>query len=193
MTFKMSEIDQTITVYNLRSDTNEFIGIGDAYIPAYTGLPANCTTIKPPIIQDGFAAIFDTNNKKWLLYEDHRGENVFDIENGNKQLITELGPYPVGTTNLPPENQWQKWNGRAWVNDSEAEHNAHVRDAELLKNELMKLANINIEILQDAIDFDMATEEDKSLLTEWRKFRIELNRLNLNTAPAISWPAKPEK
>lgn len=193
MTFKMSEFDQTITVYNLRSDTNEFIGIGDAYIPAYTGLPANCTTIKPPVIKDGFTAIFDTIKKQWLLYEDHRGENVFDIENGNKQLITELGPYPVGTTTIPPENQWQKWNGSAWENDSEAEHNAHVRDAELLKNELMKLANTNIEILQDAIGFDMATEEDKSLLTEWRKYRIELNRLNLNTAPDIFWPDKPEK
>lgn len=193
MTFTMSEIDQTITVYNLRSDTNEFIGIGDAYIPAYTGLPANCTTIKPPVIEAGFAAIFDTNKKKWFLCEDHRGESVFDTENGNKQLITELGPYPVGTTTLPPENQWQKWNGSAWVSDSEAEHNAHVRDAELLKNELMKLANTNIEILQDTIDFDMATEEDKALLTKWRKFRIELNKLNLNTAPAISWPDKPKK
>lgn len=63
MTFKMSETDQTVTVYNLRSDTNEFIGSGDAFIPAHTGLPANCTTIKPPTIKAGFIAVFDANEK----------------------------------------------------------------------------------------------------------------------------------
>ncbi|EJJ5392865.1 phage tail protein, partial [Salmonella enterica] len=30
MTFKMSDKAQTIKIYNLRSDTNEFIGAGDA-------------------------------------------------------------------------------------------------------------------------------------------------------------------
>ncbi|EEB8716993.1 phage tail protein, partial [Salmonella enterica] len=29
MTFKMSDKAQTIKIYNLRSDTNEFIGAGD--------------------------------------------------------------------------------------------------------------------------------------------------------------------
>ncbi len=40
MTFKMSDTPQTIKIFNLRSDTNEFIGAGDAYIPPHTGLPA---------------------------------------------------------------------------------------------------------------------------------------------------------
>lgn len=63
MTFKMSETDQTVTVYNLRSDTNEFIGSGDAFIPAHTGLPANCTTIKPPVNKAGFVAILIQRSK----------------------------------------------------------------------------------------------------------------------------------
>ncbi|EDQ9752664.1 tail fiber assembly protein, partial [Salmonella enterica subsp. enterica] len=50
MTFKMSDAPQTIKIFNLRSDTNEFIGAGDAYIPPHTGLPANCTDIAPPDI-----------------------------------------------------------------------------------------------------------------------------------------------
>ncbi len=45
MTFKMSEQAQTIKIFNLRSDTNEFIGAGDAYIPPHTGLP-----VFPPVI-----------------------------------------------------------------------------------------------------------------------------------------------
>lgn len=50
MAFKMCEEAQTLTVYNLRTDTQEFIGAGDAYIPPHTGLPANCTIIVPPAI-----------------------------------------------------------------------------------------------------------------------------------------------
>ncbi|EOH2171293.1 tail fiber assembly protein, partial [Salmonella enterica subsp. enterica serovar Newport] len=50
MTFKMSDTPQTIKIFNLRSDTNEFIGAGDAYIPPHTGLPANCTDLAPPDI-----------------------------------------------------------------------------------------------------------------------------------------------
>ncbi len=66
MIFKMSDIDQTVTVYKLHSETNEFIGSDNAFIPAHTGLPANCTTIKPPLTKDGFVAIFNTEKQKWI-------------------------------------------------------------------------------------------------------------------------------
>ena len=48
MAFKFSSKDRTIRIYNLCADTREFIGAGDAYIPANTGLPADCTNIAPP-------------------------------------------------------------------------------------------------------------------------------------------------
>ena len=67
MIFKMSDIDQTVTVYKLHSETNEFIGSDNAFIPAHTGLPANCTTIKPPLTKDGFVAIFKKNRNGLLL------------------------------------------------------------------------------------------------------------------------------
>lgn len=47
MTFSLSEEAQTIKVFNLRADTHEFIGAGDAYIPQHMGLPANCTMTAP--------------------------------------------------------------------------------------------------------------------------------------------------
>jgi len=47
MTFSLSEEAQTIKVFNLRADTHEFIGAGDAYIPPHTVLPANCTMTAP--------------------------------------------------------------------------------------------------------------------------------------------------
>ncbi|ECI4314812.1 tail fiber assembly protein [Salmonella enterica subsp. enterica] len=191
MTFKMSDTDQTITVYNLSSDTKEFIGSGDAFIPAHTGLPANCTTIKPPAIKAGYVAIFDSETKKWATCEDHRGEVVYDTENGNKLLITGPGAYPAGTTTLAPANAWQKWNGQAWVDDAEAMRNALISEAEAKKKELLKLANDSIATLQDAVDLDMATEDEAQRLTAWKKYRVLMNRVDTSDPDNIVWPEVP--
>lgn len=66
MTFKFSDKDRTIRIYNLRADTREFIGEGDAYIPAGTGLPADCTDIAPPDITPGMAAVFNGKNGRFM-------------------------------------------------------------------------------------------------------------------------------
>ncbi|EDE2463008.1 tail fiber assembly protein, partial [Salmonella enterica subsp. enterica] len=94
MTFKMSDTPQTIKIYNLRSDTNEFIGAGDAYIPSHTGLPANCTDIAPPEIPASYIAVFDAETGTWNLKEDHRGETVYDTTTGNQMYISEPDPLP---------------------------------------------------------------------------------------------------
>ncbi|CBJ82303.1 conserved hypothetical protein [Xenorhabdus bovienii str. Jollieti] len=46
--------------------------------------------------------------------------------------------------------------------------------------------------LQDAVDLDMATDSEKSALTEWRKYRVLLNRVDCTTAPDIQWPEQPK-
>ena len=63
--FKFSNKDQTLTVYNLSSDTCELIGVGDCFVPANTGLPAYCTNIKPSKEKAGFAVVFDVDNGTW--------------------------------------------------------------------------------------------------------------------------------
>ncbi|ORG97483.1 phage tail protein, partial [Salmonella enterica subsp. enterica serovar Newport] len=88
MAFKMSSKAQTIKIFNLRSDTNEFIGIGDAYIQPHTGLPANCTDIAPPDIPASHIAVFDAETGTWSLHEDHRGETVYDTTTGNQVYIS---------------------------------------------------------------------------------------------------------
>lgn len=123
MTFKMSEQAQTIKIFNLRSDTNEFIGAGDAYIPPHTGLPANCTDIAPPDIPASHIAIFDAETQTWSLHEDHRGEMVYDTTTGNQVYISAPGPLPENVTSVSPGGEYQKWDGKAkvWVKDEAAE------------------------------------------------------------------------
>ncbi|ECD6764597.1 DUF4376 domain-containing protein [Salmonella enterica subsp. enterica serovar Newport] len=117
MTFKMSEQAQTIKIFNLRSDTNEFIGAGDAYIPPHTGLPANCTDIAPPDIPASHIAIFDAETQTWSLHEDHRGEMVYDITTGNQVYISEPGPLPENTTTQAPASPIDKFENGQWVAD----------------------------------------------------------------------------
>ncbi|EJW4861299.1 DUF4376 domain-containing protein [Salmonella enterica] len=117
MTFKMSEQAQTIKIFNLRSDTNEFIGAGDAYIPPHTGLPANCTDIAPPDIPASHIAIFDAETQTWSLHEDHRGEMVYDITTGNQVYISEPGPLPENTTAQAPASPIDKFENGQWVAD----------------------------------------------------------------------------
>ncbi|EBL0005503.1 tail fiber assembly protein [Salmonella enterica] len=190
MTFKMSSKAQTIKVYNLRSDTNEFIGAGDAYIPPHTGLPANCTDIAPPDIPDSHIAVFDAETETWRLHEDHRGETVYDTTTGNQVYISELGPLPENVTSVSPDGEYQKWDGKAkvWVKDEAAETAARLREAEGTKSRLLQMASEKIAPLQDAVDLDIATDDEKAQLDEWKKYRVLVNRVDISKT---DWPEQP--
>ncbi len=56
----------------------------------------------------------------------------------------------------------------------------------------MQSAREVISPLQDAIDVEMATKEEKQKLTAWKKYRVLLNRTDTSNAPDIDWPKKPE-
>ncbi|ECI1065667.1 tail fiber assembly protein [Salmonella enterica] len=188
MTFKMSSKAQTITIYNLRSDTNEFIGAGDAYIPPHTGLPANCTDIAPPDIPASHIAVFDAETEMWSLHEDHRGETVYDTTTGNQVYISSPGPLPENVTSVSPDGKYQKWNGKAWVKDEVAETAARLREAEGTKSRLLQTAAEKIVPLQDAVDLEIATDDEKVQLDEWKKYRVLVSRVD-TTNP--DWPDVP--
>ncbi|ECQ0824939.1 tail fiber assembly protein [Salmonella enterica subsp. enterica] len=188
MTFKMSDTPQTIKIFNLRSDTNEFIGTGDAYIPPHTGLPANCTDIAPPDIPVSHIAIFDAETETWSLHEDHRGETVYDTTTGNQIYISEPGPLPENVTSVSPGGEYQKWDGKAWVKDEAAEKAAQLRQAEETKNNLLQMATEKIAPLQDAVDLGEATDDEKARLLAWKKYRVQVNRVDTVTPV---WPEQP--
>ncbi|HCR3029599.1 TPA: tail fiber assembly protein [Escherichia coli] len=188
MTFEMTAQNRTITIYNYRADTLEFIGEGDALIPPYTGLPANCTNKPAPETQPGFIAIFDDKNEQWKTIEDHRGETVFNTQTGEPIHISEPGSYPEGVTVLAPDNTWQKWNGEVWVDDVLAKKNALIEDAILQKAALLKQATEEISTLQDAVDLSIASDDEAERLQYKKFYRVMLSRVNTSDAPDIVWP-----
>ncbi|HBN5772053.1 TPA: tail fiber assembly protein [Citrobacter freundii] len=192
MAFKMTDSNRVITIYNLSSSTNEFIGQGDGFIPANTGLPAYSTDIAPPSVKTGFVAVFNFESEKWSLVEDHRGTTVYDIHTGEAITISQLGALPEDVVSVAPEGHFVKWDGKNWVHDTDAEKTAQITQATQQKESLLVLAASNIGPLRDAVDEEMATAEEIAALSEWRKYRVLLNRINPNDAPDINWPEKPE-
>ena len=136
-------------------------------------------------------AVFNSDEASWHLVEDHRGKTVYDVASGDALFISELGSLPENVTWLSPEGEFQKWNGTAWVKDAEAEKLFRIREAGGTKNSLMQVASEHIAPLQDAVDLEIATEEETSLLEAWKKYRVLLNRVDTSTAPDIEWPAVP--
>ncbi|HHR5880852.1 TPA: tail fiber assembly protein [Providencia alcalifaciens] len=67
----------------------------------------------------------------------------------------------------------------------------HIAEAEQKKQMLLSEATEAIAPLQDAVDLDIATDEEIALLKEWKKYRVLLNRVDTSTAPDIDWPEKP--
>lgn len=191
MAFEMTDNDRVITIYNLSSSTNEFIGKGDGFIPANTGLPAYSTDIAPPSVSDGFVAVFNFESGKWTVVEDHRGKTVYDIHTGNATTISQLGNLPDGVVTVAPEGQFVKWDGKKWVHDTEAEKTALITLLTQQKDSLLTFATSKIGPLQDAVDLGIATDAETALLLAWKKYRVLINRIKPDDASDISWPEQP--
>ena len=198
MVFRMSEQPQTIKIYNLLAGTNEFIGEGDAYIPPHTGLPANSTDIAPPDIPAGFVAVFNSDEASWHLVEDHRGKTVYDVASGDALFISELGSLPENVTWLSPEGEFQKWNGTAWVTDTEAQRSAAVAAAETRRDSLLNSARQQLVISQTKLLLGRSlTENEQASLDAWLDYVDALNALDFTSiankadVEAIIWPDIP--
>jgi len=81
--------------------------------------------------------------------------------------------------------------GGNWVETGIIPPVDHLTPAMAYRDELMATATLAIAPLQDAVDLDEATEAETTLLKKWKQYRIALNRLDLSTAPDISWPRLP--
>lgn len=191
MAFKMTDSNRVITIYNLSSSTNEFIGQGDGYIPANTGLPAFSTDIAPPSASEGFIAVFNSDSNKWSLVEDHRGKIVYSIHSGEATTINQLGALPDDVVSIAPEGHFMKWDGRKWVHDTESEKMALITQATQQKESLLAMAASKIAPLQDAVDLDIATAAEAALLLAWKKYRVLVNRVDTNQTAVINWPDRP--
>lgn len=61
------------------------------------------------------------------------------------------------------------------------------------RDALLAVAALRIAPLQDAVDLDVETGDEVAALTEWKQYRVDLNRIELQAdfPDAIEWPVAP--
>ncbi|WON76299.1 tail fiber assembly protein [Serratia sp. UGAL515B_01] len=178
-----------LTVFNYDGKTGEYLDSCEEYLSEGVGLPANSCIEAPPKTSTGYIArrVGDV----WDVVEDHRGKTLYSTETGQSVTISELGALPVNSTELVPNTPYDKWDGKEWVTDEIAQHDADIATATQQRAELLVLANAAITPLTDAVDLGMAAEEETVLLNNWRRYRVQLNRIEMDAAPNINWPEMP--
>ena len=176
-------------VYNV-DDNGEFLHATYQYLPVGVGVPANSYLDAPHDVDENRAIIH--NGQQWTYPADFRGQLIYSTETGEKTTVTFVGEIPPDYTLLEPTSEFDSWDGEKWVLDTDKQQQHYINVATAQKKQLLGDANEQIEYLQDAIDADIATDNEKTLFAEWKKFRVLLNRIDVNQAPNIDWPNKPE-
>jgi len=97
----------------------------------------------------------------------------------------------VDITALPeqPDVNYQYSDGVFTAPVTEAENAELIASSRLAAE--MDEANRTIAPLQDAVDIGIATDAEIARLAEWKRYRVELSRIDSGNAPKIEWPIKP--
>ena len=167
----------------------EFLQATYQYLPIGVGLPANAYLDAPKNVKDNQAIIHD--GQQWTYPKDLRGTKIYSTETGAEMTMQEVGEIPDGYTTLKPASEFDSWDGKKWQLDKNKQHQYEVNQASVKKNQLLAEATTQISYLQDAVDTEIASEQETQLLAEWKKYRVLLNRVDVNHAPDIEWPSQP--
>ena len=175
-------------IYNV--DTKgEFSQATYQYLPVGVGLPANAYLEAPKNVQDNQAIIH--NGQQWTYPTDLRGTKVYSTRTGAEKIMQEVGEIPEGYTTLKPGSEFDKWDGKKWQLDKNKQHQSQVNQATTQKKQLIAEATSQISYLQDAVDSQIASEQEIQLLAEWKKYRALVNRIDVQQAANIDWPDMP--
>lgn len=178
-------------VYIASPQAGEYLGSQDVWISVGTGLPAGAYRDQPMMAELGKAIV--RQDGAWELVDDHRGQTAYDKQTRAKTVIAEIGELPATMTMLEPLSQFDVWDepADAWVKDVAAEQQSLAAQAKQQKAALLAEATSMIAPLQDAVDMGIATTEDEVALLDWKRYRVELSRVDVAKHP-VTWPVSPE-
>ena len=127
-----------------------------------------------------------------MLNEDHRGETVYSTADATSSTVDYIGPVKDGYTSVAPSGPYQKWDGKKWIADTDAQHAADVKAADKQKAALLVEAQETISFWQTELQLGIISEEDKASLIGWMNYIKALKAVKTSTAPEITWPKQPE-
>ncbi|HBV7996253.1 TPA: tail fiber assembly protein, partial [Citrobacter freundii] len=136
--------------------------------------------------EKGFAYIW--NGRSWDAVPDYRGMTAYIKESGAGVTVRDIGELAETLTLIKPLTPFDKWDGSEWVTDIEAQRIASIADTEREKLRLKAVADDEVSWRQDAVDAGIAMAEETAALSEWKKYRVMLMRID-TTKPV--WPTPP--
>ncbi len=172
------------------STTREFTSCYWQYCQLGVGIAAGSYTDKPTQPTEDNKAIRRTEDgMAWEIVDDFRGQPAYNTETGEVRKIDYLGPVAAGWTLQSPQTQYDKWDGKQWMTDKDAQHAAEVVQAGETLAQLSDEANAAIAPLERAVKLGIATDEEKSRLEAWERYSVLLSRVDVEKP---EWPDKPE-
>lgn len=163
--------------------TYEYVAEG-VMLPEYASLTAPARQAN-----DNEAILLKDGN--WIYVEDLRGQIIYSKKTGEESIVKELGEISDDYTKIKPQTKFDAWDGEKWITDAKKQHEYDVDIAKQIKSSLEEEVKEKISLIQDAIDSEIATKEEIESLTSLKKYRVLLNRVDVNDAPNINWPEKP--
>lgn len=180
-----------IRVFYFDAVTKEYAGWSDEYIYPGVSMPGNSTDVDPGGEISGEVAIF--NGKEWERKEDHRGETVYSITDGSATTVDYIGEIKEGFVAVGPATQYDKWNGKKWITDTDAQHAAKMAVAELQKQNLIDAAMQSIGVIQLKLQAGRALNDaEKIKLNAVLDYIDAVTATDTSAAPDISWPTPPD-
>lgn len=181
-----------IKTYIADPTTREYLNANMEYIYFDVSVSAGAYTDAPELpTKTGFAVVRSEDGSKWEIVKDNRGKTAYSTETRQPIEVDFIGDLPETLTLLEPKTEFDAWNGKKWVTDTEAQKAALIEQAEQEKSQRLDEANNMLTYLQDSIDTGLATDEEAAALQAWKKYRVLLNRIDTSLAPNIEWPEKP--
>ncbi|HEP0305453.1 TPA: tail fiber assembly protein [Providencia rettgeri] len=114
------------------------------------------------------------------------------------QDISTLYPENMSVTEFHPSelpkqlaaNGYWCWDGAKFIDQSQSP-DALQQATQQQKAQLIALATQAIAPLEDAEILGDITDSESTQLAQWRRFRLEVNRVDTTLAPSIDWPVQP--
>jgi hypothetical protein len=92
-----------------------------------------------------------------------------------------MGELQANQTLLVPTSEFDKWEDGQWVTDLEAQRQVLVANKKVELNTRLSQASERIQVLSDAVELNLATEEEKNELKAWKTYRLQLSRIDINS------------
>ncbi|MEQ5315784.1 tail fiber assembly protein [Providencia vermicola] len=182
-----------IKTYIADPNTREYLNANMEFVYFDVSVSAGAYIDEPELpTKAGFAVVRSEDGAKWEIVTDNRGKTAYNTETRQPIEIDFIGDLPAALTLLEPKTEFDVWNGKKWVTDTEAQKASFVAQAEQEKAQKLDGANKTIMYLQDAIEVGLDDDDYDAKLKAWKTYRVYLNRVDTSLAPDIDWPAKPE-